>query len=352
MNMLTELKLKNFTRFQNHTFRFSPKLNVFIGENGAGKSHLMKLLHANLRALNKNKNSPSTFSKTYLETTIANRLKGVFMPDSLGRLAMRMRGHARAEVEMTIRKSSKINLSYNFSTKAASAVTVVEAPQESLSLQSVFIPTREMLSIYPGFTSAYDSLQIPFDETWRDLADLLGRPLTKGPHAESTRALLEPLEQVMNGHVVTEFGRFYLKNNTGKLEAHLLAEGLRKIATLAHLIANKSLTKHSILFWDEPEANLNPKLIKLVAQTIISLSKNMQVFVSTHSLFLLRELYIIAQQEHSKNEYNYFSIAAQADRSDVDVYTSHSLDGLEVLTSLEYQADQDNALLELFSNGI
>ncbi len=350
--MLTELKITNFTRFRNHTFQFSPKLNVFVGENGTGKSHLMKLLHANLQALCKNKNTPSSFSKVYLETTIANRLKGVFMPDSLGRLTMRTRGQTRAEVEMSIRNGHNSKLSYYFSTKSSTAVTLVEAPQESLTLQSVFIPTREMLSIYPGFTSAYDSLQIPFDETWRDLADLLGRPLTKGSHAEQTRALLEPLEQVMNGRVISEYGRFYLKNSSGKLEAHLLAEGLRKIATLAHLIANKSLTKHSILFWDEPEANLNPKLIQLVAQTIISLSKHMQVFVSTHSLFLLRELYLIALQEHNKKDYRYFSMAAQADAPDVQVYSSHSLDGLEVLTSLEYQAKQDSALLELFSHGI
>ncbi|MGN0836420.1 MAG: ATP/GTP-binding protein [Akkermansia sp.] len=350
--MLTELKVKNFTRFQDHTFHFSPKLNVFVGENGAGKSHLIKLLHANLQALRRNKNTPPNFSKAYLETTIAQRLKGVFMPDSLGRLATRTRGHSRSEVEMTIDGHSPNTLSYYFSTQSTSAVTVREVPTMNRAIQSVFIPTRELLSIYPGFTSAYDSLQIPFDETWRDLAELLGRPLTKGRHAESTRELLEPLERVMGGEVVTESGRFYLKNKTGKLEAHLLADGWRKIATLAQLIANKSLTRHSVLFWDEPEANLNPKLIKQVAETIIGLSKRMQVFVCTHSLFLLRELYLIDQQGLHENEHQYFSMVPRADSATVEVSTSHSLDGLSVLTSLEYQAEQNNKLLELFSHGI
>lgn len=350
--MLSELKVKNFTRFREHTFQFSPHLNVFVGENGVGKSHLMKLLHANLRALCRAKNAPSDFSKAYLEKTIAQRLMGVFMPDALGRLAMRTVGHVRAEVEMTIRSHPPCKLSYHFSTRAEAKVSVEAAPSEAREIQSVFIPTREMLSIYPGFTSIYDSVQIPFEETWRDLADLLGRPLMKGPHSEATRALLEPLERVLNGRVVAEYGRFYLKTSTGKLEAHLLAEGFRKIATLAQLIANGSLTRHSVLFWDEPEANLNPKLIKLVAQTIAQLSRSMQVFVSTHSLFLLRELYLIDRKSHDNNLHNYFSMALQDGGSELCVYPSHSLEGLNVLTSLEYQTAQDNELLELFSHGV
>jgi len=47
-------------------------------------------------------------------------------------------------------------------------------------------------------------------------------------------------------------------------------------------------------FWDEPEANLNPKVIKRVARTILQLCQSgIQVFVASHSLFLLRELDIL-----------------------------------------------------------
>jgi ABC-type multidrug transport system ATPase subunit len=52
------------------------------------------------------------------------------------------------------------------------------------------------------------------------------------------------------------------------------------------------------LFWDEPEANLNPRIIKRVARSIVGLSKGgIQVFIATHSLFLLREIEMLLASE-------------------------------------------------------
>ncbi len=55
---------------------------------------------------------------------------------------------------------------------------------------------------------------------------------------------------------------------------------------IARLIATGSLLDKGALFWDEPEANLNPKLVKLVARAILNISQSgIQVFIATHSLF-------------------------------------------------------------------
>src|SRR5699024_5566506 len=54
------------------------------------------------------------------------------------------------------------------------------------------------------------------------------------------------------------------------------------------------LLQGGYLFWDEPEANLNPRTQRAVAQAIILLAESgTQVFVATHSVFLLRELEMI-----------------------------------------------------------
>jgi len=50
-----------------------------------------------------------------------------------------------------------------------------------------------------------------------------------------------------------EDGRFCLNTKNGNLEAHLVAEGLRKLAMIARLIATGSLIETGSLFRDEPE---------------------------------------------------------------------------------------------------
>lgn len=356
--MISRLELTNFTRFSKAKLNFSGGLNVFVGTNGTGKSHIMKLMYANHQAMRKEKDGPAVPTIGCMGTKVAHRLVGVFKPDALGRLARRCQGHTRTQVSMHIRGKSRSDkgqdLSYTFSTRSQNAVNAESIPQTWSDCQSVFLPTREMLSIYPNFISTYDRVEIPFEETWRDLAKALGNPLPKGPHREGVNALVQPLEDALCGKIVLEQGRFYIRNKNGKVEAHLIAEGMRKIGTLAQLVVNGTLSKGSVLFWDEPEANLNPQLIILVAQTIIGLVRQgLQVFIATHSLFLLRQLYLLAQQEHQQQQYRYFALREAYDElSEVSVSSSFSLEGLGEITSLTCQLDQDMQLMRLYSDGI
>ena len=104
----------------------------------------------------------------------------------------------------------------------------------------------------------------------------------------------------MGGQIKLEkTGRFYLNvPELGQLEISLVAEGLRKLATIARLIATGSLLDKGYLFWDEPEANLNPRTLKEVARVLLHVAANgIQVFVATHSLFLLKEFDILLRTE-------------------------------------------------------
>ena len=101
--------------------------------------------------------------------------------------------------------------------------------------------------------------------------------------------------------------RFYLKPGTqAKLEFNLVAEGLRKIALLWQLIKNGTLEKGSVLFWDEPEANINPKYIPVLAELLIMLeSEGVQIFVSTHDYFLSKYIEVKRSKE---SEVQYISL--------------------------------------------
>ena len=47
---LTKIELNNITVFHELSVEFNNGINVFLGENGVGKTHIMKLLYAACQA--------------------------------------------------------------------------------------------------------------------------------------------------------------------------------------------------------------------------------------------------------------------------------------------------------------
>ena len=71
----------------------------------------------------------------------------------------------------------------------------------------------------------------------------------------------------------------------------MLAEGLRKLGLLWMLIHNGTLLEGSVLFWDEPETNLNPGLFGPVVEILLELQRQgVQVFIATHDYLILKQL--------------------------------------------------------------
>jgi predicted ATPase len=290
--MLKSARFKNFTTIPNGEWKFAAGINVIVGENGLGKSHILKGIYA-LMKVQAGKNGE--LGKAALEKSYADKLVSVMRPESLGRLVKRKQGRDRCEIELDMENANQRS-AIGFATNAKSQVEVIHLP-EALPYSPVYLPTRELLTLCPWFVPLYDNYHLEFEETWRDTVSLLGAPSVKGPREAIVKRLLEPLEKAIGGRVMVDShsGRFYLQlPGEGNVEMPLVAEGLRKLAMLARLISSGVLLEQGYLFWDEPETNLNPKLIKTIAQCIVNLAaQGIQVFIATHSLFLLRELEIL-----------------------------------------------------------
>lgn len=342
------MKLTNFTAFSEASFPFSRDLNVIVGINGTGKSHVLKmayaLLYVSARGA-KDSGSP-TPTKTYLQGALARKLVGVFRPDELGRLASRRHGRTQCIISADFGPPSG-GTEFSFGTNSTSEVVTTAVPRSWEELTPVFLPTRELMTIYPGFVSLYETTALPFEETWRDTCLLLGAPLTRGPREAAVRSLLVPVEEAMGGSVILDADRFYLRTSSGKMEMHLVAEGLRKLAMVARLLANGTLLDKGYLFWDEPEANLNPKLVKGVARTIMQLSaKGIQVFIATHSLFLLKELSILQESgEFRSLDVGYFGLTTEESGSVVEC--GGKLEDLSDIAALDEELAQSDRYLEL-----
>lgn len=113
---------------------------------------------------------------------------------------------------------------------------------------------------------------------------------------------------------------------------------MRKFATLYKLLANGTLTPETTLFWDEPEANLNPALLKDMAVILTDLAQaGFQIILATHSLFLMRELHILAQQK--KKPVRYFGLY-KSEEGDVRVERQDDLMQLQHLVALDAELAQ------------
>ena len=346
--MLKQMTIKNLTTFPEAELNFASGLNVIIGENGSGKSHILKAAYAMISASaeegRKAKGSDPT--KTLLQKQFATKLMSVFRPDSLGRLARRKQGRERCELEFVF-SQPELNTRFSFATSSKTDVQIDQLPENWEPTSPVFLPTRELLTLYPGFVSMYENHYLEFEETYRDTCLLLGAPALKGPREKQIASLLSPLETAMGGTIVLDkSGRFYLSSpGQGKMEMFLVAEGLRKLAMLARLIGTGSLLDKGYLFWDEPEANLNPKLVKVIAEVILHLCKNgIQVFIATHSLFLLRELEILSYKKPFKSvSCRYFALPLK--EMGVEVEQGDAVEDLQSLILLDEELEQSDRFM-------
>ena len=346
--MLKTLHIENLTVFPKADLVFGKHLNVLVGENGSGKTHILKAAYAAIAVIAaRNKDGSNELpSRSQLQPALADKLKAVFKPDGLWRLVSRKRGRGKCSLRYVF-DDERLGMVFTFSTVARTEVTLETAPTAKVKKLPVFLPTRELLSIYPGFVSQYETTHMQFEETWRDTCVLLGADLAKGPREHKIKELLEPLEQAMGGSVeLDKSGRFYLNLANGSMEMHLVAEGLRKLATVARLIATGSLLDKGYLFWDEPEANLNPKVIKSIARTILQVASNgIQVFIATHSLFLLRELHILQQREFKKLDARCFGLHIVQDGS-VTVQQGKTMDDIGSITALDEDLQQSERYVD------
>ena len=75
---INKIKIENFTVFKNFETEFSEGINIFIGENGTGKTHLLKYLY---KAVNKKDFEQLTFFDVFTQVETSNKTeKATYIP--------------------------------------------------------------------------------------------------------------------------------------------------------------------------------------------------------------------------------------------------------------------------------
>ena len=66
----------------------------------------------------------------------------------------------------------------------------------------------------------------------------------------------------------------------------LLSDGYRKLSMIIYMILSGSLNRNTILFWDEPETNMNPKMIRPIVQALVALAQMGVQVLYQHTIIL------------------------------------------------------------------
>ncbi|QSV44983.1 AAA family ATPase [Geobacter benzoatilyticus] len=307
--MITKLDIKNFTVFNGLTIDFSSKINVIIGENGTGKTHLLKAAYGLCSGSTLFKNKPD-IGKDDIETALTSKLLQLFMPldDKLGKL--RRHGVAEnAQLEAQFALDKKISVSFHTNSKSL-AIQNSSNYEQYLS-EPVYIPTKEVLSFMKGFNSLYEKYGLSFDQTYQDICLLLDLPEIRPEtlHEKSKWAMTE-IEGICGGRFVFYGGgKVTFKTENAEYSANSMAEGFRKAGMLSRLLETGAIQPgvSGPLFWDEPESNLNPKLMELLVQILLELSRNgQQIILATHDYVLLKWFDLL--MDKSKDHVRYHAL--------------------------------------------
>lgn len=250
---LQKVYLRNITVFTGLELGLSEGINIIIGENGSGKTNFLKVLYYTCHDKGWN-----MLGSEYVR-------KYDFGNPYIPNIVIEYEKNDGTEETCWLQENGR-------------------KPCDRDGSEVLYIPAMEMLSHAKGLVSLYQKYDLPFERVQIDIIQNAELPETRNPSEIESR-LLNIIGNVIKGEVIYEDGAFFVKKADGiKVGFEMEAEGFRKFALLWKLVRNGLLKAGSLLIWDEPEANMNPELLPVLADVLIELQRNgIQIIMATHS---------------------------------------------------------------------
>lgn len=342
--MIDKLRLTKFTVFDSLEVDFSKGINVIVGENGSGKSHLLKAAYAMCSGNNKIVERGISEDGELAEH-LTDKLVKLFLPldEKLGKLRTSGVG-SEGTSEIAAEFGPEVcNICVTFNSNSTTGVVVKSnCDYETYAWKPSFIPTKEVLSFMKGFNSLYERFSLSFDETYRDLILSLELPELRSDRLQpKAKWAMEGIEEICGGRFVFHgSGKVTFKSSTGEYSANVMAEGFRKIGIVKRLLETGSVEPgvSGPLFWDEPEANLNPKLSRFLVEVLLELARNgQQIILATHDYVLLKWFDILANYAKG-DEVRYHALYRNEERV------------IDIESTRDYLAVDPNAIADTFDD--
>lgn len=295
---IENLQLKNFGMLEEFQCNEFSNINLIIGENGTGKTFLLKALYSAVKTMEEYKRGDDI---TPINDILSEKLRWTFQVDKLGDIVSKS-----ADEGLDFRmKLNKAGLEYQFSKSAASKVGAVDPVLNGKDGNSIFIPAKEVLSLFSVILKSREiDKAFGFDDTYYDLAKALRISPSRGKNYTVFAESRKVVGDVIDGKVDYDenSGKWYYRNKKNqKFSIGATSEGVKKIAIMDRLLANGYLNADSIIFIDEIESALHPKAVCQFLDMIDNIANEMgiQVFITSHSYFVIKKLFLIALKKEN-----------------------------------------------------
>lgn len=292
--MISQIKLNNFGPLSGINWSALGSINLVIGGNGSGKTFLLKAIYSSLRTLEDYKRGHEHRSVSEI---LADRLYWTFQAEKIGDLVSK---GADAPLSSTLSIDRQV-FSYSFGKDTSRQISNLDNTVPPRASNSVFLPAKEVLSLHQIILKSREQDKaFGFDDTYFDLAKALRISTSRGRNYKEFAQSRKQLESILGG--VIEYdeasGRWLFANTKRqKFPIGVTAEGIKKIAILDTLLGNRYLDTNSVVLIDEPESALHPTAISQLLDIVAMLAeRGIQFFMASHSYFVVKKLFLIAQE--------------------------------------------------------
>jgi len=297
--MVEKIYARNFAVFSEFSWSKLGNVNVIVGENDTGKSHFLKLLYSIARSIEEYERQKERARETWKEV-LARKLRETFQPPDLALGKLVKKGESKLTVEARIANES---VYFSYGTSTTKQIIDTNTPHVEHHLNALFFPPEEVLTALEAIAATREKLDISgFEDTYLDLIEALRLPTTQGRVRSGLYEAVQELEKLLDGgEIRREDDEFIFRRGHEKYGMSQTAEGIKKIGILTQLIRNRTINQGSLLFFDEPEANLHPRASAKLVDMLHAISQEgIQVFVATHDYFIVKKLELLAR-EHQQD---------------------------------------------------
>jgi len=306
---ISEVAVENFTAFDELSLNFSKGINVFIGDNGTGKTHLLKFLYAfceSKRIENGGALKDVFFALLYDFFDMKDNYFWIRHPKKKYAFEAKLFDGSVCCIKGDCSSDSA---AYNqMAENLDSAMIHHENINDLNKFKSAFIPAKEMLT-HSRIEKDYAHRKLPLDRTLIDIIN--NASISSLRHIpDDSREMMTEIEKIIGGSVTYKNDTYYILRGGSKYNFRVEAEGHKKFALLSRLIEGGVLRKGSMLFWDEPESNINPKNVPKLVDILLALqTAGVQVFLATHD-YLLPKYLELRRKETDDVQFHLFSRAS------------------------------------------